>query len=188
MDVSLRYTQDTFGRIFSLPALRKLSIRRCSGADAFFAEAPMISHGMSLDMLTGTLAALQQGCAAHLPAWACSLAEMGLYLVPSLALAFLLWIVTAAHPLFFVFSAVGTLCHELAHFSVGLLLGAEPTNFSIVPRRTGRTWELGSSDVVTVSSQLKTWNRSFTLSGSTSGSIAILGPAVPWPCSGGFKF
>lgn len=104
----------------------------------------MIPHGMSQDALTGTLAGLLQGCAAHLPAWACALAEMGLYLVPSLALAFLLWIVTAAHPLFFVFSAVGTLCHELAHFSVGLLLGAEPTNFSIVPRRTGRTWELGS--------------------------------------------
>jgi len=69
---------------------------------------------------------------------------MLLYLAPSLALAFLIWIVTAAHPLFFIFSAVGTLCHELAHFAVGLLLGAEPVNFSVMPRRTGRTWELGS--------------------------------------------
>ena len=84
------------------------------------------------------------GCAALLPAWACGLGEIGLYLVPSLALGFLIWIVTAAHPLFFVFSAAGTLCHELAHFSVGLLLGAEPTGFSIIPRRQGRTWELGS--------------------------------------------
>lgn len=100
----------------------------------------MIPNGLSPDTLTGLL----HGCAAHLPAWACGMGEMALYLVPSLALAVLLWIVTAAHPLFFVFSAVGTLCHELAHFSVGLLLGAEPTNFSIVPRRTGRTWELGS--------------------------------------------
>jgi len=83
------------------------------------------------------------GCAA-MPPWGCELAAMLLYLAPSLALAFLLWIVTAAHPLFFIFSAVGTLCHELAHFSVGLLLGAEPVNFSIIPRRTGRTWELGS--------------------------------------------
>ena len=79
-----------------------------------------------------------------LPAWGCDLAAMGLYLVPSLALAFLIWIVTAAHPLFFIFSAAGTLCHELAHFSVGLLLGAEPVGFSIIPRRSGRTWELGS--------------------------------------------
>jgi hypothetical protein len=45
---------------------------------------------------------------------------------------------------FFVFSVVGTLCHELAHFSVGLLLGAEPVGFTIIPRRNGRTWELGS--------------------------------------------
>jgi hypothetical protein len=79
-----------------------------------------------------------------LPAWGCDLAAMGLYLVPSLALAFLIRIVTAAHPLFFIFSAAGTLCHELAHFSVGLLLGAEPVGFSIMPRRSGRTWELGS--------------------------------------------
>jgi hypothetical protein len=67
-----------------------------------------------------------------------------LYLAPSLALAFLIWMVTSLHPLFFVFSAVGTLCHELAHFSVGLLTGAEPTGLTIIPRRAGRTWELGS--------------------------------------------
>ncbi|WP_323141366.1 hypothetical protein [Massilia phyllosphaerae] len=79
-----------------------------------------------------------------LPAWGCDMAAMGLYLVPSLALAFLIWIVTAAHPWFFIFSAAGTLCHELAHFSVGLLLGAKPVGFSIMPRRRGRTWELGS--------------------------------------------
>ena len=84
------------------------------------------------------------GCAAHVPAWMCALAEIVLYLVPSLALAFLLWMVTRAHPVFFLFSAVGTLCHELAHFAVGLLLGAEPVGFTIVPRRKGRTWELGS--------------------------------------------
>jgi hypothetical protein len=80
----------------------------------------------------------------HLPAWACGAGEILLYLVPSLALAFLIWLVTTLHPLFFLFSVVGTLCHELAHFSVGLLLGAEPTGFSIIPRRQGRTWELGS--------------------------------------------
>jgi hypothetical protein len=87
---------------------------------------------------------LLHSCASVLPAWACGLGEMGLYLLPSLALAVLLWIVTSAHPLFFLFSALGTLCHELAHFSVGLLLGAEPVNFSIIPRRSGRIWELGS--------------------------------------------
>jgi len=84
------------------------------------------------------------GCAAFLPPWACVPAGMLLYLLPSLALALLIWIVTAAHPLFFIFSAAGTVCHELAHFSVGLLLGADPVGFSIVPRRRGRGWELGS--------------------------------------------
>jgi len=84
------------------------------------------------------------GCASHLPAWGCGLGEMLLYLVPSLALAFLIWMVTRAHPAFFLFSAVGTFCHEPAHFSVGLLLGAEPVGFTIIPRRNGRTWELGS--------------------------------------------
>ncbi|WP_075796046.1 hypothetical protein [Massilia putida] len=84
------------------------------------------------------------GCATHLPAWACGLGEIVLYLVPSLALAFLIWMVTKAHPVFFLFSAAGTFCHELAHFAVGLLLGAEPIGFTIIPRRNGRTWELGS--------------------------------------------
>jgi hypothetical protein len=91
---------------------------------------------------------------AYLPAWARGGAELLLYLAPSMALAFLIWMLTALHPLFFVFSAAGTLCHELAHFSVGLLLGAEPTGFSIVPRRQGRTWELGS---VTFAN-LRWWN------------------------------
>jgi hypothetical protein len=70
--------------------------------------------------------------------------EILLYLLPSMALAFLIWMATALHPLFFVFSVAGTLCHELAHFAVGLLLGAEPVGFSILPRRSGRNWELGS--------------------------------------------
>jgi hypothetical protein len=92
----------------------------------------------------GTFAHAYASLAMHLPPAARGGAELLLYLVPSLALAFLIWMLTALHPLFFVFSAVGTLCHELAHFSVGLLLGAEPTGLSIVPRRQGRTWELGS--------------------------------------------
>ena len=83
-------------------------------------------------------------CPAHLPAWACGLGGILMYLVPSLALAFLIWMVTKAHPVFFLFSAVGTFCHELSHFSVGLPLGAEPVGFTIIPRRNGRTWELGS--------------------------------------------
>jgi hypothetical protein len=77
------------------------------------------------------------------------LGSMLLYLVPSAALALLLWIGSSAHPFFFVFTAAGTLCHELAHFSVGLLTNAEPVGMSVLPRRIkkpgkGHNWELGS--------------------------------------------
>jgi len=71
-------------------------------------------------------------------------ADILLYLVPSAALAFLMRMVSALHPAFFVFTAVGTLCHELAHFGVGLLTNADPTGLTILPRRRGRVWELGS--------------------------------------------
>jgi hypothetical protein len=37
----------------------------------------------------------------------------------------------------------GTLCHELAHFLVGLLTFARPASLSIVPRRAANGWQLG---------------------------------------------
>ncbi len=92
-------------------------------------------------------------CGAWLPATACAAAGPALdiffYLIPSAALAVLLWIASSAHPGFFVFTAAGTLCHELAHFSVGLLTNAEPVGMSVFPRRIkrpkgGHNWELGS--------------------------------------------
>jgi len=92
-------------------------------------------------------------CGAWLPAAACAAAgpalDIFLYLIPSAALAVLLWIASGAHPAFFVFTAAGTLCHELAHFSVGLLTNAEPVGMSVFPRRIkrpkgGHNWELGS--------------------------------------------
>jgi hypothetical protein len=83
-------------------------------------------------------------CIAMAPAALCAHADILLYLLPSAALAFLIWMCSSAHPLFFLFTAAGTLCHELAHFSVGLLAGAEPTSLTVIPRRTGRSWELGS--------------------------------------------
>ncbi|QOY96380.1 hypothetical protein IM543_11475 [Massilia sp. UMI-21] len=80
------------------------------------------------------------------------MSDILLYLLPSAALALLLWIGAGAHPLFFVFTAAGTLCHELAHFSVGLLTNAEPVGLSVIPKRIkqargsgkGHNWELGS--------------------------------------------
>ena len=87
---------------------------------------------------------LPAACAAIAPVFLCSHADMLLYLLPSLALAFLFWMLASAHPGFFVLTAAGTLCHELAHFSVGLLTNAEPIGLNLIPRRKGRIWELGS--------------------------------------------
>jgi hypothetical protein len=87
-------------------------------------------------------------CTAWLPAFLCShgalLPDILLYLLPSLATAFLFWMLAGAHPAFFLLTAPGTLCHELAHFGVGLLTNAEPTSISLFPRRKGKVWELGS--------------------------------------------
>lgn len=38
----------------------------------------------------------------------------------------------------------GTICHELAHLLVGLLLNGQPHGFSVLPRRVGRVYLLGS--------------------------------------------
>jgi len=37
----------------------------------------------------------------------------------------------------------GTAVHELAHFTVALLLGARPSFPSLIPQRTARGWRLG---------------------------------------------
>ncbi len=38
----------------------------------------------------------------------------------------------------------GTICHELSHLLVGLLLNGQPHGFSVWPRRVGRSFVLGS--------------------------------------------
>jgi hypothetical protein len=87
---------------------------------------------------------LAHACGTFAPAYACVHAELLLYLLPSAALAFLIWIASSAHPFFFLFTVAGTLSHELAHFFAGLLTGARPTGLTVIPRRVGRNWELGS--------------------------------------------
>lgn len=87
---------------------------------------------------------LAHACGALAPAWMCGHADILLYLLPSAALAVLIWMASGAHPFFFIFTVAGTFCHELAHFGAGLLTGAEPSGFTVIPRRAGRNWELGS--------------------------------------------
>ena len=43
-----------------------------------------------------------------------------------------------------LFGLVGTTGHEALHLLIGLMLGARPTSFSILPRRQGDSWVLGS--------------------------------------------
>ena len=83
-------------------------------------------------------------CRAVAPAFACQNTDLLVYLVPSAALALLIRLLAGAHPVFFLFTVAGTICHELAHYAVGLLTGARPTALTIIPRRVGPNWELGS--------------------------------------------
>ncbi|MES2072076.1 MAG: hypothetical protein V4488_17090 [Pseudomonadota bacterium] len=83
-------------------------------------------------------------CAAVAPAYLCLHQDIALYLLPSVLLALVIRVLSARHPFFFLFTLAGTICHELAHFCMGLLTGARPQSFSIIPRRVGNRWELGS--------------------------------------------
>jgi hypothetical protein len=87
-------------------------------------------------------------CTAIAPLWVCGVGDLALYLIPSAALAVLIAILARIHPLFFIFTLAGTICHELAHLLAGLLVGARPVSMSIMPKRLQlpgqRTqWRLG---------------------------------------------
>lgn len=83
-------------------------------------------------------------CRAVAPAFLCQYSDLMLYLLPSAALALVIRYLAGVHPVFFLFTVAGTLCHELAHVLAGGLTGAAPSSITIIPRRKGRHWELGS--------------------------------------------
>ncbi len=89
-------------------------------------------------------------CRLHLPALFCQHSDVLVYLAPSAALAVLISVLSRRHPVFFLFTVAGTICHELAHFIMGWLTGARPASLSIIPRRTGATWQLGSVSLTRV--------------------------------------
>ena len=63
------------------------------------------------------------------------------------ALSAALWLMNQARRSFWLLSLValpGTFCHELCHWSVGKLLGAEPVRFTVLPRRQGDGYILGA--------------------------------------------
>jgi hypothetical protein len=43
-----------------------------------------------------------------------------------------------------IWNLAGVILHETAHLVVGALLGAQPAGISLLPRREGRGWRLGS--------------------------------------------
>ena len=87
---------------------------------------------------------LTASCQALAPDLLCRHSDILLYLAPSAALAVVIRLLAATHPFFFLFTVAGTICHELAHFVAGFFTGAKPGSFTIIPRRKGRHWELGS--------------------------------------------
>lgn len=83
-------------------------------------------------------------CRANVPDFLCAHADLLVYLAPSVGLAILIRMLAGVHPFFFLFTVAGTICHELAHYLLGMLTAARPASFTVIPRRKARHWELGS--------------------------------------------
>ena len=77
----------------------------------------------------------------HLPPMrALTLAYLG-------ATAAVLWLMNQARGSFWLLSLLalpGTLCHEVCHWVAGWLLNGKPVRFTVIPRREGRGYVLGS--------------------------------------------
>jgi hypothetical protein len=71
-------------------------------------------------------------------------ADALLYLLPALGLAIVIRVLSRTHPVFFIFTVAGTICHELAHFVAGFLTGARPASLTVIPKRQGQQWRLGA--------------------------------------------
>ena len=54
-------------------------------------------------------------------------------------------------------SLPGTTAHEFFHWAYGLLLGAKPVSVSLLPKRDGNTWILGSVSFA----RINIWNAAF---------------------------
>jgi hypothetical protein len=70
--------------------------------------------------------------------------DLLLYLLPALGLAAIIRVLSKTHPVFFIFTLAGTICHELAHFIAGFLTGARPASLTVIPKRQGQQWRLGA--------------------------------------------
>jgi hypothetical protein len=71
-------------------------------------------------------------------------ADTCLYLLPSIGLALLFHALSRRHPAFLFLILAGTVMHEAMHFLVAACTNAKPVSFSVVPRRSGNSWVLGT--------------------------------------------
>lgn len=71
----------------------------------------------------------------------------GPFLIYLVGMAAILWGLNQARRSFWLISLLalpGTLCHEACHWLVGALLNGQPARFTILPRREGQGFVLGS--------------------------------------------
>ncbi|NEX64062.1 hypothetical protein [Noviherbaspirillum galbum] len=71
-------------------------------------------------------------------------ADLLLYLLPSALLAALLHALSRRHAFFLAWLLPGTFMHEMAHLLAAAVTNARPVSFSILPRRQGNAWILGT--------------------------------------------
>ena len=80
-------------------------------------------------------------------AWTLDVGGRGLPLGYLVGTAAMLWLMNQARRSFWLFSLLalpGTICHEACHWLVGKLLNSRPIHFTVIPRREGRSYVLGS--------------------------------------------
>jgi hypothetical protein len=91
---------------------------------------------------------MEPGGAARMDhAWGLELGPRGALLGYLAGLTAMLWLLHQARRSFWLFSLLalpGTICHELCHWIAGVLLNGRPVHFTVVPRREGRGFVLGS--------------------------------------------
>jgi hypothetical protein len=83
-------------------------------------------------------------CSDLLPALVCADRNLLLYLLPAAALALLFRALVQRGSFFLILYLAGTILHELAHLIAAALTNARPVSISILPRRSGKGWILGS--------------------------------------------
>lgn len=105
------------------------------------------------------------------------------YLLPVVAIAL---VVRASASLPYVYSLLtlpGTITHELLHFLVGAVLGAKPVNFSLLPKKQGDQYVLGS-----VSFERLTWLNAIFVCLAPLLGVAAIGAIAWWRTADEWQF